>query len=220
MFRKIAEAAATLTAAAALLGAQVGAAHASGPSVLGGGSGIIVNDQGICTLTTIGHDAGGRLVGLTAAHCGEAGATVVADANRDTGVVGTLAYTNKDMDYAMIVFDPDKVMPVNRVGDTIITGLGAPARFPDIACKEGRTTGRTCGLAYGELFPSDTWTWTQACVLPGDSGGPVVVGTTLVGMVNAYLTVPCLGPQVGANIMTIVNDATARGGVGADFHPI
>jgi hypothetical protein len=220
MFRKLARAAAVLAACAALAGVQAGTAHAAGPSVLGGGSGIIVNDQGVCTLTTIGHDAAGRLVGITAGHCSIAGDTIVAEANRDAGVVGTFAYSNLDMDYAVIAFDPDKVVPVNRVGNTTITGLGGPAQFPDVACKEGYTTGQTCGLAYGDLNQTNSWTWTQICVLPGDSGAPVVVGTTLVGMVNGYLRVPCLGPELGANIAAILDDINTRGDIGAGFHPI
>lgn len=194
--------------------------HAASPAVLGGGSGIVVDDRGVCTLTTIGHDAAGRLVGLTAAHCGEAGTEVVAEANRDAGVVGTFAYTNPEMDYAVIVFDPDKVIPVNRVGNTTITALGGPVRFPEIACKEGYTTGQTCGLAYGDVFQTNNWAWTQICVLPGDSGAPVVVGTTLAGMVNGYLRVPCLGPQLGGNMAAIMDDINARGGIGAGYHPI
>ncbi|MFQ6327914.1 serine protease [Nocardia sp. CWNU-33] len=220
MFMKLARAAVAFAAGAMLVGAQTGTAHAAGPSMLGGGSGLVVGDQGICTLTTIGHDAAGRLVGLTAAHCGEAGTEVAAEANRDAGTVGTFAYTYTAMDYAVIEFDPGKVVPVNRVGNTTITGLGGPAQFPDIACKQGYTTGQTCGLAYGDVFGSNTWTWTQICVLPGDSGGPVTVGTTLVGMVNGYLTVPCLGPQLGGNMAAIIDDVNARGGVGAGFHPI
>ncbi len=82
------------------------------------------------------------------------------------------------------------------------------------------STGQTCGLAYGEVPQSDTWTWTQICVLPGDSGGPVVVGTTLVGMVNAYVTVPCLGPQIGTKMTAILDDVDAYGGPGAGFQPI
>ncbi|WP_433192960.1 S1 family peptidase [Nocardia sp. CA-107356] len=220
MFRKLAGAAAALAAGATLVGVQVGTVHATDPSMLGGGSGIIVNDEGICTLTTIGHDAAGRLVGLTAAHCGEPGTTVVAEANHEAGVVGTFAYTNSDMDYAVIVFDPGKVVPVNRVGNTTITGLGGPVQFPDIACKQGYTTGQTCGLGYGDVFQSTNWAWTQICVLPGDSGGPIVVGTTLVGMVNGYLTVPCLGPMLGGNMAAIIEDINARGDTGAGFHPI
>ncbi|MGQ4597512.1 serine protease [Nocardia sp. R6R-6] len=220
MLRKLAAAAAALAAGATLFGAQSGAAHAETGPVLGGGSGIIVGNQNICTLTTIGRDSGGRLVGFTAGHCGDPGATVVADANRDGGVVGTFAYTNSDLDYAVIVFDQGKVAPVNTVGGTTITGVGGPPRFPDIVCKEGRTTGRTCGLAYGDAFTDGTATWTQTCVAEGDSGGPVVVGTTLVGMVNGYLGVPCLGPEIGVNITDILNDVNARGDAGAGFRPI
>lgn len=219
MFNRIAGAAIALAACASSIGLQVGTAHAAGAAVLGGGSGIFV-DEGRCTLATIGRDAGGRLVGFTAGHCGDAGTAVRSEAAPDAGVVGSFAYSNKDMDYAVIVFDPDKVVPVNRIGNTTITEVGAPAQFPEIACKEGRTTGQTCGLIYGELFGTGGWTWTQVCVLPGDSGGPVVVGTKLIGLVTGYLNVPCLGPQVGPSMSAIVNDADAGGGAGAGFHPI
>ncbi|MEV0033505.1 serine protease [Nocardia sp. NPDC050793] len=220
MFRKLAVAAVALAAGVVPAGAQTGIAHASSPAVLGGGSGIVIGNQGVCTLTTIGHDAAGRLVGLTAGHCSQAGTSVVAEANRDAGVVGTFAYTNAHMDYAVIEFDPDSVIPVNRVGNTTITELGGPAQFPDIACKQGYTTGQTCGLAYGDVFQSNNWAWTQICVLPGDSGGPIMVGTTLVGMVNGYLYVPCLGPQLGGNMAAIIDDIDTRGGVGAGYDPI
>ncbi|MCP2288041.1 S1 family peptidase [Nocardia amikacinitolerans] len=220
MFRKLAVAALALAAGALPAAAHVAIAQAADPAVLGGGSGIVISDQGVCTLTTIGHDAAGRLVGLTAAHCDAAGTTVIAEANRDAGVVGTFAYTNPEMDYAVIEFDADSVIPVNRVGNTTITELGGPVQFPDIACKQGYTTGQTCGLAYGDVFETNNWAWTQICVLPGDSGAPIVVGTTLVGMVNGYLYVPCLGPQLGGNMAAIIEDIDARGGVGAGFRPI
>ncbi|MGQ4617401.1 serine protease [Nocardia sp. R7R-8] len=220
MFEKLAGTAAALAACATLIGAHAGMVHAAAPVVLGGGSGIVVNGEGICTLTTIGHDAAGRLVGFTAAHCGGPGTSVAAAADRDAGVVGTIAQADNDMDYAVIVFEPDKVVPVSRVGNTTITQVGGPAKFPDIACKEGYSTGQTCGLTYGNVLASGTWTWTQICVVPGDSGGPVVVGTTLVSMVNAYVTVPCLGPQLGTEMTAVIDDVDARGGPGAGFHPI
>ena len=119
----------------------------------------------------------------------------------------------------MIEFDRGKVVPVNHVGNVTITGIGAPAQFPDIACKEGRTTGNTCGVVWGDVFQSQE-TWTQLCVVQGDSGSPVVVGTTLVAMVNAYLAAPCVGPEVGTNINVILGDINAQGGVGAGFRPI
>ncbi len=186
---------------------------------MGGGSGLVVNDELLCSLTTIGHDNSGRLVGLTAGHCGEVGAQVVSEANPDSGVVGQFVVSNPALDYAVIQFDPAKVTPVNSVGGVTITEIGAPATFPQIACKEGRTTGNTCGIVYGDLLQSHE-TWTQACVIEGDSGAPMVVGTTLVAMVNAYLAAPCIGPEIGTTLSAIVNDMNANGGPGAGFQPV
>ncbi|MBJ8342618.1 MULTISPECIES: serine protease [Antrihabitans] len=219
MFKKIATIAVGLAAAATVLSAG-SATAAPGNVTLGGGSGIIIDDMYECSLTTIGNDAGGRLVGITAGHCGGAGSFVRAEHNPDAGIVGRFAYSNEDLDYAVIEFDRAKVVPVNRIGNVTITGIGGPAQFPSIVCKEGRTTGNTCGFSYGDIFDSRIETWNQMCVIEGDSGGPVVIGTTLVGMVNAYLAVPCIGPEVGTNITTILDDANARGGAGAGFRPI
>ncbi|WP_407443338.1 serine protease [Rhodococcus sp. (in: high G+C Gram-positive bacteria)] len=220
MFRRFALLAAAVMA---LAGGGMGIATAAPPVTLGGGSGITLGDGGQdiydCTLTTIGNDAAGRLVGLTAAHCGLPGMTVKAEYDTAAGPVGRIVSSNTVLDYAVIEFDRSKVVPVNRVGNTSITGVGSPAGFPDIACKEGRTTGNTCGVVWGDIFGSQE-TWTQVCVIEGDSGAPLVVGTTLVAMVNAYLFAPCAGPQVGTNIDVIFADIGARGGVGTGFRPI
>ncbi|MEU5761658.1 S1 family peptidase [Nocardia sp. NPDC047648] len=218
---KVANAAFAVALGAALLGTGTGAANAqTGPPVLGGGSGIIIDNQFECTVTTVGHDNAGRLVGLTAGHCGDPGAQVYAEADREAGVIGRFAYSNHDLDYAVIQFEPGKITPVNRIGNVTITGLGAPANFPQIVCKEGRTTGNTCGIAWGDVFRTNVETWSQMCVVEGDSGAPVVVGTTLVGMVNAYLALACFGPEVGTNMSAIVADINARGGVGTGYVPI
>ncbi|MFD9669844.1 serine protease [Rhodococcus sp. NPDC059968] len=212
--------AAVVAATVGLLGTVVvGVATAAPPVVMGGGTGIVVNDELVCSLTTIGHDNAGRLVGLTAGHCGDVGASVVPEASLDSGVVGQFVASNPALDYAVIQFDPGEVVPVNRVGSVTITGIGAPAGFPQVACKEGRTTGNTCGIVYGDLLGTGE-TWTQACVVEGDSGAPVVVGTTLVAMVNAYLVAPCIGPEIGTNINSIVADMNATGGYGAGYRPI
>jgi len=186
---------------------------------LGGGAGIVVNGDTLCTLTTIGTDGKGELIGFTSAHCGGPGAVVAAEAAKDRGTVGTMVAGNDNLDYAVIQFDPGHVTPVNRIGNVTITNVGAPAQFPAIVCKEGRTTGNTCGLAFGDVFQTDE-TWAEMCVVEGDSGAPVVIGTTLVGMVNAYLAVACFGPEVGTNMSAIVNDMNGRGGVGAGYAPI
>lgn len=218
---KVANAAFAVALGAALLGTGAGASQAQpGPPVLGGGAGIVIDNMFECTLTTVGHDGAGRLVGLTAGHCGDAGASVAAEADRGFGEIGRFAYSNNQLDYAVIEFTPGRIIPVNRIGNVTITGVGGPAQFPTIVCKEGRTTGNTCGITWGDVFQTNTETWTQMCVVEGDSGAPVVVGSTLVGMVNAYLAVACFGPEVGTNMSSIMNDINARGGVGSGFHPI
>jgi len=220
MFKKLVVAIASVVA---LAGAGSGVAVAAPPVTLGGGSGITLGDgtQDIfdCTLTTIGNDSAGRLVGLTAAHCGGPGMTVKAEYDLGAGPVGQVVSANQMLDYAVIVFDRSKVVPVERVGNVTITDLGAPAGFPNVACKEGRTTGNTCGVVWGDVLGSQE-TWTQVCVVEGDSGAPLVVGTTLVAMVNAYLLAPCVGPEVGTNIDVIMADIDARGGAGVGFRPI
>ncbi|KAA0019431.1 serine protease [Antrihabitans cavernicola] len=218
MFKRIA----IIVTAAAAVGTMFGAGTAlAAPGVpLGGGSGIVIDDQVECTLTTIGHDNAGRLVGITAGHCGDAGAAVKSEAAMNAGVVGHFVRSNHNLDYAVIEFDAGKVVPINRVGNTTITGVGNPAMFPNIVCKEGRTSGNTCGLAYGDIFGTNAETWSQMCVIEGDSGAPVVIGSTLVGMVNAYLLAACIGPEVGTNFNAILGDVNAVGGAGAGYRPI
>lgn len=230
MFRKLAQAASAAFAVAlstALLGTGTAAADPARP-VLGGGSGLIISSESgqmseyaiQCTLTTIGHDGAGRLVGITAGHCGTPGHEVYAEQDPGAGALGRFVHSNQDLDYAVLEFDPGRVTPVNRIGNLSITGVGAPAQFPNIVCKEGRTTGNTCGLAYGDVFASNMETWSQMCVMEGDSGAPVVVGSTLVGMVNAYLAIACFGPEVGTNMTTIMGDIDSRNSIGAGYRPI
>lgn len=219
MFKKLATVVGAMLLGFAVFGAAPAAAQ-PGTVKIGGGSGIIIDQQFECTVTTIGRDGAGRLVGLTAGHCGEAGSKVVAEANPFLGEIGRFTYSNPDLDYAVIEFYPAKVVPVNRVGNVTIGNIGAPAQFPAIICKEGRTTGHTCGIAIGDVFQTGIETWAQMCVVEGDSGGPVVVGDTLVGMVNAYLAVACYGPEVGTNMAAILTDLNGRGIIGSGFRPI
>ncbi|WP_278260964.1 S1 family peptidase [Nocardia sp. AG03] len=218
---KVANAAFAVALGAALIGTGAGASQAqAGPPVLGGGSGIVIDNAFQCTLTTVGHDGAGRLVGLTAGHCGDAGASVAAEVDPGYGEIGRFVYSNADLDYAVIEFTPGRIVPVNRIGNVTITGVGAPAQFPNIVCKEGRTTGNTCGIAWGDVFQTNMETWSQMCVVEGDSGAPVVIGSTLVGMVNAYLAVACFGPEVGTNMNAIMNDMNARGAQGSGYQPV
>ncbi|WP_152665350.1 serine protease [Mycobacterium sp. UM_Kg1] len=74
--------------------------------LLGGGAAILLHDDALCTLTTIGYDNGGRLVGFTAAHCGGVGSPVLVEGAEDHGSVGTVVAAEDGLDYAVIEFDP------------------------------------------------------------------------------------------------------------------
>lgn len=219
---------------AGLSGIGAGAAQAEPGAVLGGSSGIIFENNAACSLTAIGHDSAGRLVGLTAGHCAPTGTRLIAEKNPAAGVVGTVAYSDggQGIDYAVIQFDPERVIPVRSVGATTIAGF-APAPGPGATvCANGRSSGFGCGVVWGGL---DGTTINQGCSKPGDSGGPVTVGDQLVGMNQGRLIglggvgfdLPCLlpanpihSPAFFAPIDVIMGDIDARGGVGAGFQPI
>lgn len=175
---------------------------------LGGGSGILIlkggNSASACTLTTIGRANTGELIGITAGHCGKPGQRVFSETFSDRGQAGVITYSNDKNDVAIIEFNKAKVVPLQTVRGVTIKGIDTrPIGFPTIACKEGRTTGNTCGVAW---FSEGDVHFSQICVIEGDSGSPVVVGDKLVGMVNAYYFVGCIGPETGTNISTILKD--------------
>ncbi|MER5837326.1 hypothetical protein ABT116_42840, partial [Streptomyces sp. NPDC002130] len=80
MLQRIVSALAALVLALGL-GFIVSSNAVAAPTPMGGGSGIIIDNQLVCTLTTIGHDNGGRLVGITAGHCGGPGSFVIPESN-------------------------------------------------------------------------------------------------------------------------------------------
>lgn len=198
-----------------------GGGHASAAErvVLGGGSGIVLtqgDQQTLCSLTVIGNDSENRLVGLTAGHCGDVGDAVAAEGDSES--VGRIATVLPTYDTAVIEFDAARVAPVSMVGSTTIAGIGDPARLADTVCKQGRTTGSSCGFSYGDLLHSHQ-IFAQMCVNSGDSGAPVVLGTSLVGMVNAYLVAPCVGPAVITDIVAVLGEIDRVGGPGAGLRP-
>lgn len=175
-------------------------------AVLGGGSGILVlkggNSAAACTLTTIGTSPTGKLIGITAGHCGKPGQKVYSETQQNRGQLGTITYSASDLDVAVIEFNRSRVIPVRSVRGLTINGVDTrPIGFPTIACKQGRTTGGTCGITW---FSDGDVHFSQMCVIEGDSGSPVVVGDRLVGMVNAYYFLGCLGPETGTNIGPIL----------------
>ncbi|WP_158891418.1 hypothetical protein [Amycolatopsis anabasis] len=181
----------------------------------------------LCTLGPVGTDAAGRLIGITAAHC-HGGDDVYFPGKRELGPIGRYAHVSQEQayhDYAVIEFDPAKVTlssngPELRIDRTFEGGL--PPVGANV-CKDGRTTGKTCGLVGandGGLIAS------FAVNLPGDSGGPLVVArddgtaTEWAGIVTRVaLTIP---PFIFTSAKNILDDLATRGpdAPGAGFTPI
>jgi len=219
---------ATIAALAALL-LPSALANADGLVPLGGGSGIVIEGDTLCTLTAIGSDNSGNLIGFTSAHCGGPGERVAAEGAESAGMLGTMVAGNDSLDYAVIQFDPQKVQPVNSVKGFEIDGLGPDPSFGDVACKLGRTTGYACGVTWGPGEQPGTIV-NQVCGQPGDSGAPVTVNNRLVGMIHGAFSqdlptcvvkyVPLHTPAVTMSINTQLADITAKGRPGSGFVPV
>ncbi len=203
--------------------------RADAPVPIGGGSGIVVDGDTYCTLTTIGNDDRGNLIGFTSAHCGGPGAQVSSEAAEDSGVLGTMVAGNDGLDYAVIQFDPQRVIPVNNVDGFQIDGIGPEPKFGDVSCKLGRTTGYTCGVTWGPGEQPGTIV-SQVCGQPGDSGAPVTVNNRLVAMIHGAFSeelptcvvkyVPLHTPAVTMSINAILADIAAKDRPGSGFVPI
>ena len=204
-------------------------AQAADPVPLGGGSGIVVNGDTFCTLTAIGNDDRGNLIGFTSAHCGGPGAQVSAEAAEDRGVLGAMVAGNDGLDYAVIQFDRALVAPVDNVDGFQIDGIGPDPSFGEVACKLGRTTGYSCGVTWGPGKEPGTIV-NQVCGQPGDSGAPVTVNNRLVGMIHGAFSqelppcvvqyVPLHPPAVTMSINAVLADITAKNRPGSGFVPV
>ena len=196
---------------------------------MGGGAGIVINTDTLCTLTTIGNDAAGELIGFTSAHCGGPGAQVAAEGAENAGILGTMIGGNDTLDYAVIKFDPAKVAPVANYNGFVINGVGPDPAFGQIACKQGRTTGNSCGVTWGPGQDPGTIVM-QVCGRPGDSGGPVTVNGLLVGMIHGAFSdslpnciikyIPLHTPAVVMSFSAILADINGRHRSGAGFAPL
>lgn len=208
-----------------------GAATAQPAAPLGGGSGILLGEQIACTLTTIGYDRAERLVGLTAGHCARSGTPVRAEQAPQAGVIGTVAVVDEVLDYAVIAFDRERVSPVRQVAATLIIGIGSPPRPGDLVCKNGRTSGHSCGPVQ---YAHPWWFQNRVCSQPGDSGGPVTVGDRLVGMnvghfgaqtlgspvLDVVCRIPAHDPAVAVQIGVVLEAIDRTGGIGSGFRPL
>ncbi len=209
--------------------AHVATSHADDRVILGGGSGIVIDGDTFCTLTTIGNDDKGNLIGFTSAHCGGPGAKVSSERAQASGVVGTMVAGNDGLDYAVIEFDPAKVQPVNTIDGFEIDGLGPDPTFGENACKLGRTTGQSCGVTWGPGDKPGT-ILNQVCGQPGDSGAPVTVNNMLVGMIHGAFSedlptcvvkfIPLHTPAVTMSMTAILGDIDAKNRPGSGFVPV
>jgi len=218
--------AAVLLSAALFPGTPVAAA--ADPVPLGGGAGLVIDGETFCTLTAIGQDRAGDMVGFTSAHCGGPGAQVAAEGAEGRGTLGTMVAGNDGLDYAVIRFDPAKVTPVANWRGFAIDGLGPDPAFGQVACKLGRTTGYSCGVTWGPGQDPGTIV-NQVCGRPGDSGAPVTVNNRLVGMIHGAFTeglptcvikyIPLHTPAVTMSMNAILADLAAKDRPGAGFVP-
>ena len=205
---------ALVLALAALLPSLPPTAAAEEKVPIGGGAGIVIDGDVYCTLTAIGNDKTGALIGFTSAHCGGPGAQVASEAQRDKGIIGTMVAGNDALDYAVIRFDPAKVTPVSNFNGFLIDGIGPDPTFGQVACKLGRTTGYSCGVTWGPGETPGTIV-NQMCGQPGDSGAPVTVGLPVC--VIKYI--PLHTPAVTESINAILGDVAAKDRPGAGFVP-
>jgi hypothetical protein len=222
--------------AAALLIALLAWAGLSGAAVsaddkvpMGGGTPIVIDSDTFCTLTTIGTDNTGALVGFTSAHCGAPGSQVSAEGVPSNGPVGTMVAGNDGLDYAVIRFDPAKVTPVANVEGFAIDGIGPDPAAGQIACKQGRTTGNSCGVVFGP-GPDPGTLVMQVCGQQGDSGAPVIVDNLLVGMIHGAFSqalpacvvkyIPLHTPATVVSMNAVLADVAAKNRPGAGFVPV
>jgi hypothetical protein len=201
------------------------AAAADSAVPLGGGAGITVNGTP-CTLTTIGHDRSGALVGFTAGHCGGPGADVVAE-GANNGTVGSVTTVGDGLDYAVIKFDPAKVSPTASFAGFPVTSIGSDPDWHQHVCMNGAANGLICGGVASMPGPGPRGGMSHALFQPGDDGAPLTTDGRLVGVAFGGLNAPGdlqgLAPSNFTDFTkfsAIVNDVNAKGGPGAGFTPI
>lgn len=197
-----------------------------GNSLFGPGTPLYIGDSKMCTLGVVGMDAAGRKIGLTAGHCGQPGEQVTSADSWQIGPTGTVVASNAHHDYSVIEFGPNAELTRSYNGVTVNHLGGAPVGTGQQLCKQGVATGYTCGIAWVD---DQTVQFSQVCASVGDSGGPVLAGDRLVGLVsggalpNPHLSCrsplqgPIFMPTVSSGINAILAHLNATGGPGAGF---
>ncbi|RMI28695.1 S1 family peptidase [Nocardia stercoris] len=161
-----------------------------------------------CSLGFNGTDANGNVVNITAGHCNpnvstagtDAAATVYDLVGDSTGVqVGTISQSSlANEDYSIVAINGDNAgrfsnslvrvpgqAPVTLTG-TALPVVGAPV------CKSGSRSGFNCGTvnAVDQVVQVGSRQMTHSfsaniCAVQGDSGGPIITGTSALGISSA-----------------------------------
>lgn len=215
VFRNALRASAAAVIVAAGVTVPVTASADPATAALGGGSGIMISETGdfegtnvfLCSLTAVGYDQTGDLKAITAGHCGEEGDQIAAENFPELGVIGEFEYSTMDPDIAVIDLDDAKVLPLQEVGGLAITGIADTAPvFGEEVCKNGRSTGVTCGIVWGT---DNQQILEHSCSVGGDSGGAVVRGNELVGLISGgprpWCNEPLPSPFHAPNWSTEIN---------------
>lgn len=197
-----------------------------GKSLYGPGTPLFVGESGICTLAVAGTDAQGHKIGITAGHCGAEGDFVASADSWQVGNSGTIVATNQEYDYSVIEFGSNAEVS-RSYNNVTVDEIAAGPRFGEQVCKNGVATGHTCGIHYGNLQGLQ---FNQVCASLGDSGGPLLVGNRLVGVISGGanptgLDLSCRSPLQGfvhvptmaTDATAIINDINAKGRIGAGF---
>ncbi|MCV7084397.1 hypothetical protein [Mycolicibacter hiberniae] len=189
--------------------------------ILGGGAVIVVDGGNYCTLTAIGHDRSGDVVGFTGALCGGPGAPVAVGGSDAT--VGAVVAVNGELRYAVIRFDVPDLLPVSDYAGVVVNDIGADPMFDSLVCKYGPGTPGICDRITFDGWPRMTMFGQFEA---GDVGAPVTQGGRLVGLV--YGGAATLGgkyrPSKPLTYFTkfsaILADVNAGDGPGSGFVPI
>lgn len=162
-----------------------------------------------CTMAVVGTDRYGNKVGISAAHCVSIqGANYAADGapvyrwtpnNGPREQIGTIAHRSWNgvgypvqqsnsntpgafgIDWVVIKLRDDAFLTSNGPG-VRIDGVGS-SNPGGIMCKDGQSTGVTCGLITGQNADR---IFNLATIGPGDSGGPAYQGTQIVGINRSW----------------------------------
>lgn len=215
-----------------------GSAQAAPTVPVGPGTGFSTDPVGVapvnsCSITAVGRDSTGNLVAIGAGHChrdgfpdlfpGTVGAPVYKTAGgQKIGVLtdnyahnpGQTPPPNTELDYMVIDLDDNVVIPLSTSEDGNVTvhSFGTANTFQGL-CKDGISTGFTCGLILGQSTHAYS---SYAFSFGGDSGGATVRqgSTVLIGMVTGGNP---WGPYIYNKIQPTLNAINSSGKIGAGF---